>query len=273
VGILAQGRLAFFDQVTGVYWDPGAVLTAELRRFMPPEDLIEVIKNYSTVSFDFFDTLCTRATGNEEWAKERVDFTLGNAYRLSRDSVEAELRAALPPGRDVALTEISAELTRRGYERAHWAATLERNWDLETLEPNPFVAAAYIEAINAGKTVYIVSDTYYDSGLIREFLDRCDLPHPKSILVSSETGLRKDRGDLWPLLLRLAGFNRVLHIGDNVQSDVQQACDAGIETFYVSRWRDECLPVSGLSAELRDRLQTNPAFRPTRDVPEGLSAP
>jgi FMN phosphatase YigB (HAD superfamily) len=273
VGVLAQGRLAFFDQVTGSYWDATAVIAAEIRRFMPPEDLIEVVKNYSIVSFDFFDTLCLRATGDEEWAKDRVDFALGADYRSARDAVEAELRASLAPGRDVALTDISADMRRRGYEGAHHAAMLERAWDLESLEPNPLVAAAYVAAINGGKTVYIVSDTYYDSGFVREFLDRCDLPHPKAILVSSETGLRKDRGDIWPLLLRLAGFERVLHIGDNVQSDIQQACDAGVETFYVSHWRNDYLPVSGLSAALRDRLRTNPAFRPTRDVPEALSVP
>jgi FMN phosphatase YigB (HAD superfamily) len=270
VGILAQGRLAFFDQVTGTYWDPTAAVAAELRRFMPPEDLIEVINDYNFVSFDFFDTLCLRGTGSEERAKERVDFALGTTYRVPRNAVEAELRASLPPGRDVALTEISAELSRRGFERAHQAAALERAWDLESLEPNPLVVAPYLAAINAGKFVYILSDTYYDSGIIREFLDLNDLPHPKAILVSSETGVRKDRGDMWPLLLSHVGFNAVLHVGDNVHSDIQQACDAGVHTFYVSHWRNECLPVSGLSAELRDKLRTNAAFQPTRDIPAAL---
>jgi HAD superfamily hydrolase (TIGR01549 family) len=267
VGILARGRLAFFDQITGAYWDAAAVVAAELRRFMPPEDLIEAMNAYEFVSFDFFDTLCLRGSGNEEWAKARVDFIFGDDYRRLRNSAEADLRAALPLWRDVALTEIAAELKRRGYGRAHQGAALERAWDLESLEPNPFVSAAYLEAINAGKSVYIVSDTYYDSGVIREFLDRYDLPHPKAILVSSETGARKDRGDMWPLLLRLVGLAPLLHVGDNVHSDIQQACDAGIHTFYVSHWRNECLPVSGLSAELQDRLKTNAAFRPTRDVP------
>jgi FMN phosphatase YigB (HAD superfamily) len=272
IGQLGGDRLAFFDQATGAYWDADAVVAAEITRFMPPVDLIEAASAYKVVSFDFFDTLCVRATGDEEWAKKRVDFVLGDDYRSVRNATEARLRASLPPGRDVALSEISEELSRQGYTRAYEAAALERSWDLGSLLPNLDVIPAYLAAIEDGKFVFIVSDTYYDSGIVREFLGRYDLPQPNALLVSSEIGARKDRGDMWPLLLGLVGFDPVLHVGDNVYSDIQQACDAGINTFYVSHWRNECLPFSGLSAELRDRLKTNSAFRPTRDIPEAVLA-
>ena len=272
IGRLAGPRLAFFDQVTGRYWSPAAVLRSELARFPRQDDLHQTVLDHDLVTFDFFDTLCTRAVGDEDWAKKRVGWTLGIDYLERRNAAEAALRAELGPGEDVPLVAIAQRLFVEGMTEAFRAAALERRWDANTLLPRPMVAHAYELAVSEEKTVLIISDSYYDAGLIESFLDRHGLPRPDAVLTSADIGLRKDRGDLWAHVGRLAGSKRVLHIGDNVHSDIQKAAAHGFTTFYVPHWRHELLPRAGLSRTLVQRNLLNPAFARSidRQPPEPL---
>ncbi|RMB25744.1 rhamnan synthesis protein F [Sphingomonas sp. PP-F2F-G114-C0414] len=265
IGRLAGRKQAFYDQVTGRYWAPDAVLREEVRRSANAGDLPEIINGHDIVTFDFFDTLCTRSTGDEEWAKRRVEFAIGQNYHMRRNAVEAQLRAGLHPGEDVSLPLIAQALTREGFIDAIGAVALERAFDLATLVPRPQIVHAYEHAIEKEKMVLIVSDSYYDQGFIRSFLLKHGIPEPKQILISADVGLRKDRGDLWHHLGRVRGNSRGLHVGDNVHSDIQKASEQGFSGFYVQHWRHELLPFSGFSRNLLKRNLTNPGFARSTD--------
>jgi FMN phosphatase YigB (HAD superfamily) len=260
VGTIAGKRLAFYDQVTSTYWDPIAVLEAELRRFAKLSELKEAVKHHNMVSFDFFDTMAQRAVGDEDWAKKRVEFIFGDDYCARRNAAETSLRARLEPHEDVALTTISLELLAGGFSRAHEATALERTFDLRTLRPNREVVDAYRFAVEEGKHVIILSDSYYDAGFIRAFLEAQDLPEPDEIFVSADVGLRKDRGDMWHRISGMRGNRKALHVGDNVHSDIQLAAAEGFDTFYVPHWRDSLLAMSGLSKSMLRLNHLNAAF-------------
>lgn len=272
IGRLAGSRQAFYDQVTGRYWAPDAVLRDQVRRAADAGDLAEIINGFDIVTFDFFDTLCTRSTGDEEWAKRRVEFAVGQGYHARRNAVEAQLRAALGPGEDVSLPAIAQGLTREGFVDAVGAVALERAFDLATLVPRAQIVHAYEHAVEKEKMVLIVSDSYFDQGFIRAFLLKHGISEPKEILVSADVGLRKDRGDLWHHLGRVRGNSRGLHVGDNVHSDIQKASEQGFSGYYVQHWRHELLPFSGFSKTLLKRNLTNPGFARSTDraAPEVL---
>lgn len=265
IGRLAGRRLAFYDQVSGRYWAADAVLREEVRRSENSGNLVEIINVHDLVTFDFFDTLCVRSTGDEEWAKRRVEFVLGQNYLARRNAAEAQLRAGLAPAEDVPLSMIAEALAGDGFVDAVGAIALERAFDLATLVPRPQIVHAYEQAIEKEKMVMIVSDSYYDRGLILSFLRKHGITEPKEILVSGDIGLRKDRGDLWQHLGRVLGSARGLHVGDNVHSDIQKASEHGFAAFYVPHWRQELLPFSGFSKKLLRRNLTNPGFARSTD--------
>ncbi len=265
IGRIAGSRQAFYDQVTSVYVAPDVMLRAEMNRFTKLEDLCETIKGHDLVTFDFFDTLAVRSTGDEQWAKTRVEFALGQDYVARRDAIEARLRAQLGATGDVPLPLIASELAGEGFVDAARAVALERSLDLATLIPRPELVFAFEYAIAAEKDVLIVSDSYYDRGVIAAFLQRHAITAPKDILVSADLGLRKDRGDLWDHVAHLRAGRKAIHIGDNPHSDIQLAAERGFETFFVPHWRHELLPFSGLSQALVKRNLTNPGFARSTD--------
>ncbi len=269
-GRIAGKRQAFYDQVMGVYWAPDAALRTEIGRFARPDELCEIVNICDLVTFDFFDTLAVRSTGDEEWAKKRVEFALGQNYRTHRNAVEGRLRSQLGPTGDVSLPAIAQALAGDGFVDAARAVMLERALDLATLMPRPEIVHAFEYAIEQEKQVLILSDSYYDKGLVEAFLRKYDISLPDDIWMSADIGVRKDRGDLWTRASALRGRRPALHIGDNVHSDVQKAAQHGFHTFYVPHWRQELLPFSGLSKALRDRNLTNPAFARSidREPPE-----
>jgi len=165
----------------------------------------------------------------------------------------------------VSLAAIGMEMVERGFQDALRATALERAFDRRTLRPNQPVLQAYRRAIEEEKHVAIVSDTYYDPGFIEDFLAEHDLPQPSQIIVSSDAGRRKDRGDIWEHLAAVRAGRRALHVGDNVHSDIQLATNSGFETFYVPHWRNRLLPVSGLSPELASLSTYNQGFALTGD--------
>ena len=264
LGSVAGDRLAFFDQTTLSYCDRDSVLQKELLRFSPLKDIDEAISQHDTVSFDFFDTLCYRCSGDEEWAKTRVDRLFQCPYRSSRNEAEAMARGRLEPNRDVGFSEILSVMSAAPLQEPLRLLAAERTIDLADIRPIARVAQSYVLAVERGKTVIIVSDTYYGSEFIAAFLRANGLPQPTSILASSEVGVRKDRGDMWDVVLqRFSGS--IIHIGDNVRSDIQAASDRGITTFYVSNWRDALLRTNGLSRTMNARNKHNSCFNRLSD--------
>ena len=265
LGRLGGDDLAFFDQVSGHYWAADAVLRAEIARFPPVADLCEVVQSHDIVSFDFFDTLCVRTSGDEEWAKRRVESIFGQDYRARRNAAESRLRERLADREDVPLPQIARLLGEDGFVDVAEAIALERSLDLAGLRPRWSVVKAYEYAIFKKKIVYIASDSYYDCGFIRQFLSAYDISLPNQIFISADLGLRKDRSDMWRHLRLLRGQRKALHVGDNVHSDIQRAAEFGFHSFYVPHWRIELLPFSGFSKTLIERNLTNPGFARTID--------
>jgi FMN phosphatase YigB (HAD superfamily) len=265
IGRIAGPRQAFYDQVTSAYWATDAMLRAEMQRFVKVEDLCETIKGYDLVTFDFFDTLAVRSTGDEEWAKTRVEFVLGQNYVARRNGIEGRLRAQLGATGDVPLPMIAQELAGEGFADAARAVALERSLDLATLVPRPELVFAFEYAIKQRKDVLIISDSYYDRAVIEAFLRQHGISAPKDILMSADLGLRKDRGDLWDHVASLRGGRKAIHIGDNPHSDIQMAAARGFDTFFVPHWRHELLPFSGLNQALVKRNLTNPGFARSTD--------
>ena len=95
-----------------------------------------------------------------------------------------------------------------------------------------------IERAAGERPVVLTSDMYLDGSALRRLL--AALPSwlaAAPLLVSSEQGASKRRGDLFGRLVGYLGVpaDTILHIGDHPVADVIQAKRAGLRTFHLPR--------------------------------------
>lgn len=192
------------------------------------------------VSFDLFQTLLERPVDEQErqlalldprarelsqgvlvdfaqirlaakgWAEERngEEVTLRERYRA------IERRYGIPE--DVALELMQAELLL----------------DERLLRANPRARESFQQALEQGKAVCIVSDTFYPRDFVERLLQENGFEGYQHLFLSSELGLLKSSGRLFRHVLSHLGVapDRVLHIGDDPNSDVRRAAECGIRT-------------------------------------------
>lgn len=172
-----------------------------------------------TRSWDYFDTLHGRTTGVDPW--RLFDLVGGEEYRRVRQAAEA-----------------ASDKTWCGIFRSLQAITgwpQSRAEDLRLREEAAEQACGFPIIENVREFApqdRIVTDTYWESDMIRRFADTIGLP-PGVEIVASWDG--KWSGRYWKTP---DGQRTRRHIGDNPRSDVAMASAAGIQaTHYTgSEW-------------------------------------
>ena len=207
-------------------------------------NIIHYSSQFKVISFDIFDTLIMRNGLWNEYAKWLVGDALVKAGRISnpeeyikiRNSVELQLRAKKNFKGDVSYKEIIRSIVRYDeWKEFRDIISHEYDYDLWEMVPRTEVSKIFKELVDSGKRVIFVSDMYYSSLQIRQMLSKCGIKGEIPLYVSSECRRRKDRGDIWEVVLSSEKIqaSELLHIGDNMVSDIQIPCDNGISTLYL----------------------------------------
>ncbi len=198
------------------------------------EELLNKIEKAKVVSFDLFDTLVARKVYSYTDVFALVEARLNEmgifipglpAFRLA---AEKELSGNDAP----TLEEIyEAVLEKAGCDSisAERLAELEWTIDLATMLPRQEVCEIFRNSLRAGKRVVITTDTYYSKGQIEQILCRFNLSGCAELFVSSEYGTSKTLG-LFDHVRSLTDRS-ILHIGDDVVADVDQAQKRGFDTY------------------------------------------
>jgi FMN phosphatase YigB (HAD superfamily) len=199
-----------------------------------PDRIARLRTEADTVSFDFYDTLFTRFSVRPEDVQSAVGHRLasegllppGADFLKCRKAAEARARRVKGQG-DVSSSEIYAAFP----SVAKWAGAatkraeaLEREIEGCVLRARAPVLALARELASLGKRVLVVSDTYVDAAFMAGVLEAHGAGGVfAETLASSEVGLRKDTGAIWPWLRdrETAARKRYVHVGDNEHSDMQ----------------------------------------------------
>ncbi len=247
VPLAASRRYEFveFNRDSGAFQLGWGAKNLDQYRSLSAEGLRIAIKHADLVSFDIFDTVLTRLSTTPDAviraAGERVRRLHPGAHGFFDLRKGAELAARERKNwvDDVSLSEIYAEFPRSGA----WddgvialAHATELACDAAVSIPRHDIVAAVRYARSTGARVIAISDTYFERAHIDHLLRRCGLEGAfDELYLSSAQGARKDRGDLWDLVVdrEPTPVDRWLHVGDNEQSDLQSAGDRRIRTFHV----------------------------------------
>ena len=215
------------------------------------EELKKAINEHEVISFDLFDTLVIRQT---------LNVTIFHQYlqELLKKEKEIPFVQWRNEAEEIALKKTPSPTLKQIYDEfriisgvdektCDYIREFEFQKELELLTPRVLIRDLYIEAINRGKRVFIISDTYYEKDQIKKILETHGFPMPDRMLLSCEEHATKGQGDLYKLVDSNAKEAGMLHVGDNYTTDFEMSQLFGMEAFYIANPED-LLRMSALSA-------------------------
>lgn len=206
--------------------------------------LLDKFPDARCLSLDCFDTLLWRD------CHLPVDLFAGlpgvsRAQRVGAESAARRARVLAGKGSEVSLAEIHARLQPNGSaaERAH-AAAEELAAEARHCHGFAPVAALMQAAKGRGMEVVIVSDTYLDSGQLRDLIAAAAGPDVAGLIdqvfCSSKFGLSKGAGLYAQVLKKLRHRPReIVHLGDNFHADVEGVAPLGVNAVHLVQFAEE----------------------------------
>lgn len=228
------------------------------------EELKEKIINpdIEVISFDIFDTLVYRPF----WSPTDLFKLLGiyvndilgtkDIISFSTLRIEAENRARIihkeehPNGEEICLDDIYHELQHYlNIDESVLRKIKNREIELEYKYclPRAYAKELFELAKSLDKKIVIVSDMYLPRNVIEKILSNCGYTGYAKLYLSSEEDVTKATGNLFLHVQKELGVSGsgILHIGDNLNSDVKMAKKAGWQSYHFPKAVDRfmnCIP-------------------------------
>lgn len=220
-------------------------------------ELVQKIEEADVVSFDLFDTLIMRRVLSPEDVYRLVARKAGNCNICNKmilnDFIAIRSMAASMCNDNPYLVDIYKIIgDKLGIDEndLHNLMNLEIETDIQLCIPREMMLKIYDYAVEKGKDVYIISDMYYPLEVVRKILESCGIhvDDNSHIWISCEKHMDKASGCLWSKFTKEAVRGRkCIHIGDNIQSDVENPKKFGIESYHVMSGKDMLINSSAAS--------------------------
>lgn len=198
------------------------------------------LRQYDVISFDIFDTLITRKVYKPDdlfmvmEAKIKKELGVDIAFKTYRKKAEQLVWNEKGAATDIqSIYKKFEEIVKVEPEIAEKIKEIEISTELEFVIPRRTMLKVFNRLKDIGKTIVLVSDMYLTSDIIEKMLQKCGYYGYKEIWVSCEKNARKDIGDIWGQFFEKYNEEKVVHVGDNLRSDIQILSDMGRNTFYV----------------------------------------
>lgn len=207
------------------------------------------------VSFDIFDTLVLRPFVNPRDLLIILDqyfheiYFNAELFRFSDIRLEAEnkkrelVSRENPLYEDINLDEIYNYI---GEEYDIPLKILEKlkakeiELEIQFSSRRNSIYEIYRMALEIGKKVIFISDMYLSCKTVSEIVKGCGYKDYNKIYVSSNTRLLKNTGNMYEYVLKDLKIepNKIMHIGDNWNSDKINAEKKGLNAFFVPKTTD-----------------------------------
>lgn len=198
---------------------------------------IEDIKKYKYISVDLFDTLIFRSVSEPSYIFSIVEYEYNNKHINGKikNYREVRLEAERVARRKYADSDVTLELI---YSKIPYEYTIreelkkiEEKVEIKNCVPNKPMVELISQCHKNGKIVILTTDMYLSAACIHQILHKIEIT-PNYVFISGELGQTKRAGTLFGYILdRLCiSENEIIHIGDNLESDIRNAKQYGIES-------------------------------------------
>lgn len=189
------------------------------------------LAEFDVVSFDVFDTLLLRPCLKPSdlfWRIEQEEGAPGFAIDRERAEHKAQKGVRAQGRVEATIDEIYSLIPQ-------WAWLKDKELETENscLVANPEMLELFGYAKSRGKKILVVSDMYLPADFLKKVLKKNGIEGWDGFYVSSEQQLAKWSGALYDQILSDMGIaaRKILHIGDNLNSDVLKANERGIVAY------------------------------------------
>lgn len=196
------------------------------------EELEEMIEGFDAVSFDIFDTLLLRESGDTDPIFQKIGKECGLNIDFARERVKAELETA--SGAPF-IHEIYGQIGRNtGIPYENLKTIMQRETEIEksVLKPRTMMVDLFKKALTFGKRVFLISDMYFPDAVIKEILEKNGITGYEKLYVSCEYGMDKANG-LYEAYKEETRAKSYLHIGNDEEKDGTAAAESGITPYIV----------------------------------------
>ncbi len=201
------------------------------------EEWTEVIKQYDVISFDLFDTLLLRTMDKPEDAFDLVGTKLQvDAFRSLRKFAEDKTREHQ---KFYHLRDVYRRLKRYIHVDPDLGVKTEYEMELSLCRVNPYLKAVMDLAVQEGKKVIVITDTYYNTDEIGGLIRECGYDSVSKVYSSFDCKKDKQTGELFDLVRMDFPDMKILHIGDNLNSDVENAKKKGFDAWHYDSVHEE----------------------------------
>ena len=204
------------------------------------DQLWNTVEKYKVISFDIFDTIVTRPLLTPDHVflliQRRIEQELNIQLDFLKDRKRAELivRNNISSGFDVTIGSIYVTfqmITGLNSEITNRIKQIEIETEINLSIPRKGMINLIKLLIKEGKQIVFLSDMYLTSDIIHKIFKKHGLDTSGiKIMISCETGIRKDSGEIWKKYLNNIGN---IHVGDNEHSDIQLAVDNNVPNYHV----------------------------------------
>jgi len=213
-------------------------MTTALRKREKVNEFINKLMEYDVISFDIFDTLILRSLSDP---KDVFAF-LATQYSLldfgkNRVAVEQKLRREKQEQfntREVTIHEIYEELYKLTSIEPSVGIRNELEMEKKFCYANPYMKLVFDTLLQNGKKVIITSDMYLPHCLMEELLEKCGYTGYSNLFVSCDYLCSKSDMQLYKYIQKkyINRGKKVIHIGDNYQSDYLNAQEIGWDAYH-----------------------------------------
>lgn len=196
------------------------------------------LKDYDVVSFDIFDTLIVRYVDKPENIFKIIEQKVEEAINFKKNRINAEKIVRNKFEREITIEDIYKELGKfYKKELISSLKKLEISLEIDFCTRREDVYGFFKKCIESNKKIIISSDMYLPSEVIKIILEKNNINGYMDLFLSSDTGVCKKDGKLFELIIKKLNIkpSKILHIGDNKNSDCTIPGKLGIKTLLIEK--------------------------------------
>lgn len=212
--------------------------TVNVKQNLTVDYIKSQIDKVDVVSFDIFDTLLLRPfmkpTDLFLYIQELYDERDFYSERILAEKKARVVKAMRKKeDEDVTIDEIYSKINPKFLKYKN----IEIDIETSTLQINRELYDVFCYAKSKNKKIIITSDMYLGSDVLSQILIKNNINGYDNLYVSNQKKATKSSGKLYRLILDDLNIDgrRVLHIGDNYNSDYTQAIKVGLNAIYYKK--------------------------------------
>ncbi|GHH99533.1 HAD family hydrolase [Neobacillus kokaensis] len=200
-------------------------------------DFAKNMLEYDIISIDVFDTLLLRPFSEPHHLfmiiGEKLNCTNFMSIRMKAEK-EARYQAEIRKGnKEVTLYDIYELIELQTGIDKRYGVQVEFQTELEFCFANPYMKDVFELLKSQDKKMIAISDSYLTKSMVVKLLENAGFSGFLDVFVSSENNGSKQDQQLFKIALQKLGKDiRLVHVGENIESDIKNAQELGIATRY-----------------------------------------